>query len=178
MSSAHKYARIESERCFLLRTLPADLDLQTANRIIDRYWPGTRMRLRRIETLDGEVIQLKLTQKYAEPGHSPEETIITNQYLNQTEFDLFAQLTGVELIKRRYRYLHRSSGYSIDRFEGHLEGLLLAEIEAGQGVLAPGSVPDFAVYEVTAEPAFTGGVLVTTDAVQLAELLAKWLGGG
>ena len=175
MSPTHKYARIESERRFLLRALPADLELRTANRIIDRYWPGTRMRLRRIETLGGEAIQLKLTQKYAEPGRSPEETIITNQYLNQAEFDLFTQLAGVELVKRRCRYLHRGSGYSIDRFEGHLEGLLLAEIEAGQGVLAPGSVPDFAVCEVTAEPAFTGGALVTTDAVQLAELLAKWL---
>ena len=176
MSPSHKYARIESERRFLLRILPDDLDDHNAMRIIDRYWAGTRMRLRRMETLDGETIQLKLTQKYMEPSRPAEETVITNQYLTEAEFALFAQLPGIELVKRRYRYLHQGSGYSLDRFEGPLEGLLLAEIEAGQGVLAPGTVPDFAICEVTAEAVFTGGWLVETNAAQLADLLAKWLG--
>ena len=53
---------------------------------------------------------------------------------------------------------------------------VLAEIEAGQGVLRHGEVPAFAVCEVTAEPAFTGGKLVEIDAGQLAGLLSKWLG--
>ncbi|MBN2045090.1 MAG: hypothetical protein JW757_08735 [Anaerolineales bacterium] len=178
MSTAHKYARIESERRFLLRSLPADLDLQDAMRMIDRYWLGTRLRLRRMETLDGKVIQLKLTQKYVDPDRPAEETIITNQYLTETEFELFAQLPGPELVKRRCRYLHLGGGYSIDIFEGPLEGLLLAEIEAGQGNLAPGKTPAFAVCEVTAEPAFTGGQLAETDAAQLTGLLTKWLEGG
>ena len=175
MSTAHKYARIESERRFLLQALPLNLNTREGSRIIDRYWPETRMRLRLIESLDGQVLARKLTQKYVEPGQPPEETTITNQYLTAAEYKLFAQLPGNELVKRRYKYLHEGSGYSIDQFEDELKGLLLAEIEAGQGVLPAGASPDFAVCEVTAEPAFTGGALVNTSADQLAALLEKWL---
>ena len=178
MTSAHKYARIESERRFLLRNLPQDLDNGDFSRITDRYWPGTRMRLRLTESADGQVIARKLTQKYAESDRKLEETVITNQYLTDAEFNLFNQLPGKELVKRRYKYLHNGSGYSIDRFEGPLEGLLLAEIEAGQGVLPAGAVPEFAVCEVTEELAFTGGELVNTHADQMAVLLGVWLGAG
>jgi CYTH domain-containing protein len=176
MSTAHKYARIESERRFLLRSLPLSLNTRDVSRITDRYWLNTRMRLRLIETMDGQVLARKLTQKYIKPGQPPEETTITNQYLNEAEYALFAKLPGLELIKRRYKYLHHGSGYSIDQFEGELAGLLLAEIEAGQGVLPTGVVPEFAVCEVTAEPAFTGGELACTSAEQLAVLLEEWLG--
>lgn len=178
MTTSHKYARIESERRFLLRQLPDDLDQEDYKLITDRYWPGTRMRLRRIDLPDGAALQRKLTQKYAEPGGSLEETIITNQYLMAEEYELFSQLPGRELVKRRYRYLRAGSGYSLDRFEGPLTGLLLAEIEAGQGVLPLGAVPDFALCEVTDVLAFTGGALVQTGAKQLSDLLAKWLGEG
>lgn len=176
MTHAHKYARIESERRFLLRGLPSDLDTAAANRIRDRYWPGTRMRLRLIETQAGVPVQRKLTQKYVEPGRQLEETIITNLYLTEAEYDLFAQLPGLELVKLRYTYLHDGSGYSIDQFEGALAGLVLAEIEAGQGVLPAGGVPAFAVCEVTEEMAFTGGALAAIDEVTLAVLLQEWLG--
>jgi CYTH domain-containing protein len=178
MTSAHKYARIESERRFLLRDLAPDLDTRDFSRITDRYWPGTRMRLRLIESADGQVIARKLTQKYVEPDRTLEETIITNQYLTDAEYALFSQLPGVELVKRRTKYLHNGSGYSIDLFAGELDGLLLAEIEAGQGILPAGAVPSFAVCEVTEELAFTGGALVNTDAGQLAALLEEWLGAG
>ena len=40
MTSAHKYARIESERRFLLHDLPPNLDTADFSRITDRYWPG------------------------------------------------------------------------------------------------------------------------------------------
>lgn len=176
MSTAHKYARIESERRFLLRSLPLNLNTREGSRITDRYWPATRMRLRLIESLDGQVLARKLTQKYVDADQPPEDTTITNQYLTEAEYALFAQLPGNELVKRRYKFLHEGSGYSIDQFEGELEGLLVAEIEAGQGVLPASAVPEFAVYEVTAEPAFSGGVLVNTSAEQLSALLEEWLG--
>jgi CYTH domain-containing protein len=176
MTHAHKYARIESERRFLLRGLPPVLDLTAGSRIRDRYWPGTRMRLRLIETLEGEPVQRKLTQKYLEPGYPPEETVITNQYLTESEYELFAQLPGLALVKRRYKYLHEGSGYSLDQFEGDLAGLVLAEIEAGQGALSAGAVPAFAVCEVTAETAFTGGALAAASKADLTLLLERWLG--
>ena len=110
MVSAPKYARIASERRFLLRELLADLDLGDLIRIVDSCWPGTRMRLRRMERRDGEIIQLKLIQKYFERGRSMMEMMITHPYLNQAEYALFHQLAGNQLFKRRSRYLHRGSG--------------------------------------------------------------------
>lgn len=175
MSLSHKYARIEDERRFLLRSLPADLNDPDPKRIVDLYWPETRMRLRRIETLDGEVLQRKLTQKYPDSQRPLQETVITNIYLSEQEYALFAPLEGAVLQKTRHRYLHRGSGYSIDVFEGVLEGLILAELEAGQGVLPAGSVPDFAFCEVTEEPAFTGGKLVQLTLDELTALLDEWL---
>ena len=163
MSLSHKYARIEDERRFLLRSLPADLNDPDPKRIVDLYWPETRMRLRRIETLDGEVLQRKLTQKYPDSQRPLQE------------YALFAPLEGAVLQKTRHRYLHRGSGYSIDFFEGVLEGLILAELEAGQGVLPAGSAPDFAFCEVTEEPAFTGGKLVQVTLDELTALLDEWL---
>lgn len=177
MDFAHKYARIEDERRFLLARLPANLTGSAPTRIIDHYWPGTRLRLRRIETLEGEVLQRKLTQKYPAPDRPRQETVITNTYLSGEEYALFWQIKGKRLAKVRYHYLHQGSGYSLDVFEAGLQGLLLAELEAGQGSLPAGRVPDFAACEVTAEPRFTGGMLVQTTPKSLAELLAEWLGG-
>jgi len=175
MTSEHKYARIENERRFLLRYLPPDLADPQPMRIVDRYWTGTRMRLRRIETLAGEVVQLKLTQKYTTPQRSPQETVVTNTYLSPEEYALFSQIEGKRLVKTRHRYLRQGSGYSIDVFENGLKGLILAELEAGQGQLPPGSVPDFAVCEVTGENDFTGGSLVQVSPAAFANLLENWL---
>jgi len=175
MSFAHKYARIEEERRFLLRGLPPDLSDPEPKRIVDQYWTGTRMRLRRIETLDGGVLQRKMTQKYLDPQLSEQEPVITNIYLSAGEYALFSQIEGDMLVKTRHRYLHQGSGYSIDIFEGELQGLFLAELEAGQGPLAQGSVPEFAICDVTAEIEFTGGRLVQTSSGALISLLAEWL---
>ena len=176
MSFGHKYARIEDERRFLLRSLPEDLGDLEPKRIVDLYWGGTRLRLRRIETINGEVLQRKLTQKYLDPQRPPQETVITNIYLSEEEYALFSPIEGKMLRKIRHRYLDQGSGDSLDVFEGRLQGLLLAELEAGQGILPAGAVPAFAVCEVTAELEFTGGKLVQTNPERLAALLAKWLG--
>ena len=173
--TAHKYARIETERRFLLAAAPPDLDESDAHRIIDRYWPGTRLRLRRIETLSGQVIQSKLTQKYLEPQRPTTETVITNTYLTAQEYDLLAQLPGLPLVKRRTAYPYQGWQFGIDVFEGALDGLVLAEVEAQNGQLWPGDLPSFARCEVTAEKAFTGGGLVQMDAAQLRALLVAWL---
>jgi len=175
MTHAYKYARIEEERRFLLRGLPQGLIDPEPKRIIDHYWPDTRLRLRRIETLDGETIQLKLTQKYYPPQFPPEQTLITNLYLTDEEYARLSSIGGSALSKVRHRYLHQGSGYSLDVFEGKLEGLFLAELHAGQGNFPAGSVPEFAVGEVTAAVEFTGGRLAQTGKDQLTNLLAAWL---
>ncbi len=156
-----KYARIERERRYLLAQLPPGLTPDSPHtRIIDRYIPGTRLRLRRMEDETGKVTALKLTQKYDPPVGTGLETIITNLYLNETEFQTLACLEGPTLHKRRYPYPFNGRTYVIDVFEGPLNGLILCELELDEQTAAQ-PIPPFAVCEVTDDPTFTGGHLVT-----------------
>jgi CYTH domain-containing protein len=166
-----KYARIERERRFLVRDLPADLPSTDYQRILDRYIPGTRLRLRRIETPAGETLALKLTQKYLAVGS---ETIITNLYLNEVEYQQLDVLAGSPLHKRRYAYRYRNHHYSIDVFEGHLLGLILCEVEAESDErLLAAPIPPFATREVTDDPFFTGGRLATLTSAHIQARLAE-----
>ena len=163
-----KYAKIERERRFLLTELPSDLDLNDGyQRIIDRYIVGTRLRLRRMETATGDRVDLKLTQKYDADGQPGERTIITNFYLNEAEYTLLLGLEAQILTKRRYRYDWQGQRWSIDCFEGALQGLILAEIEFDSDqTMAALEFPPFAKTEVTHDARFTGGVLVTISTEQ------------
>jgi CYTH domain-containing protein len=152
-----KYAQIESEQRFLLKDLPDDIDSGIFWRITDKYIPGTHLRLRTVAAPDETVQVRKFTQKYKQPGQPAHEATITNFYLDETEFAVLDTLPGLLLVKRRYRYLHGGQAYSLDAFESNLEGLVLAELEspdAGEAV-----VPAFAIRDVTADPAFSGGTL-------------------
>ena len=163
----HKYARIEYERQFLLKALPADLDpAGEFVRIIDLYLPGTRLRLREMQTLAGEVLTRKLTQKYRTPDLPPRQTIITNLYLTEDEAQVVDVSRAVKLIKRRYTY-QAGRRYSIDVFEGPLSGLLLCDAEAltDQELLAL-PIPACAEKEVTDDPAFSGWALANLQGDQ------------
>lgn len=163
-----KYARIERERRFLMGELPEEVDAAAYQRIIDRYIPGTRLRLRRIESPTGETVALKLTQKYLPDSGRGTDTIITNLYLNEAEFALLSILDGLPLHKRRYAYHHNGRRFAFDVFEGALAGLILCEIEAeSDEQLAAVPLPPFALREVTDDPFFTGGHLITLTAEEL-----------
>lgn len=176
-----KYAQIERERRFLLQDLPDGLAQRPFTHITDHYLPHTRLRLRRMTDETGAVVALKLTQKFRETGfdtlsHQPgTQTIITNFYLNETEYQTLAQLGGNILTKRRYRLPSDSHTFSIDVFEGDLAGLVLAEIEAlSDEELAHVPQPDWTVAEVTDDVFFIGGNLVTTTLTQLRAKLAEY----
>ena len=64
----------------------------------------------------------KLCKKYG--SDDPVSTPIVNVYLDAEEHAVLAKLPGRPLAKRRYRY----GGFAIDRFEGLLDSLVLAEI--------------------------------------------------
>jgi CYTH domain-containing protein len=170
----HKYAHIEKERRFLLAKLPDDLD-QTAYQLIeDVYITGTRLRLRRMSSPDGETRALKLGQKFNELGRAAHETTMTNFYLNEAEYEVLRALPGLKLMKRRYAYVWHGRRYAIDQFLDHLIGLLLAEIEAeSEEELMVLPVPEFAMCEVTAVPFFTGGNLVTITEERLREEIRR-----
>ena len=136
-----KYARLESERRFLLAALP-DLASARVLRITDRYLDGTRLRLRLVEE-DGRAAVRKLGHKVP---HSVSVNEHTSFYLDEAEYAVLAVLPGHELRKTR-RILGAWA------FDEHTDGMLLAETEQDLD-------PWFAyVREVTDEPAFTGGAL-------------------
>lgn len=72
-----KYARIEEEYRFLLKSIPEEL-LRNGKyiRIFDHYIPGTRLRLRRMESHQGNILFMKLGQKYQTADYKAHQTII------------------------------------------------------------------------------------------------------
>lgn len=176
MNRPLKYARIEAERRFLLNKIPDTLSVEEPfHRIIDRYIPGTRLRLRRIESPSGETLVFKLGQKYQAPDLDAHQTLMTNIYLDEAEYDAMAALCGSTIIKHRYPYHYAGNDYSIDVFEGNLLGLVLAEIEShSENDISTLPVPEFAVREVTGDPQFTGGELAKLSQDEFQRWLALW----
>lgn len=171
-----KYARVEQERRFLLKTLPEDLDPEKVFfRIIDQYISGTRLRLRRIESPLGEILVYKFGQKYQTADQKAHQTMMTNMYLTEMEYQALARLGGATISKRRYRYDYAGNDYAIDVFEGNLEGLILMEIESQSDndiTLLP--IPAIAAREVTDDPLFRGGELAKLS----KEEFRQWFLGG
>jgi CYTH domain-containing protein len=162
-----KYACLEIERRYLLKTFPEDL-LEAANGwlITDRYLPDTRLRLRHMKSVSGNENIYKLTQKYRSAIQNPSETTITNLYLTEEEYRQLESLEGKIIRKKRYPCSLQNHNFSIDVFEGRHQGLILAELEfERQSELGEIALPVFAIKDVTDDPFFTGGNLVTmTDA--------------
>ncbi len=158
-----KYACLEVECRYLLNRVPDGL-LDGANGwlITDRYFPNTRLRLRHMQSLSGGEHIYKLTQKYRSETQTAYETTITNVYLTEAEYNHFEVLEARILRKKRYPYSPPDFSLSIDVFEGRHQGLILAEIEVEQKAGVNGLVlPSFVLKDVTEDPFFTGGTLVT-----------------
>ena len=152
-----KYAAVERERRWLCATLP-DLPVLRAEAIEDLYVEGSRLRLRRATPVGGGAAILRLSKK---ADLAPERRLITTLYLTEAEYGLFEGLPGCVLRKTRHYYAAGDVTLSVDRFEGPLAGLFLAEAEfADDAAMAAFPDPAFAVREVTEDPRYTGGELV------------------
>ena len=166
-----KYARVERERRFLLAGPPSALAVTASRRITDRYLPGTRLRVRRVERLDGGACEFKLTQKVpaGRPGYV--QGLITNTYLSAAEYDLLASLPGEVLSKTRLSV----PPLGIDVFDPPLHGLVLAEAEFTTDEAAESFLlPQGAIAEVTDDARFTGGNLVRARRRDLLAWLAEY----
>lgn len=152
-----KYAAVERERRWLCAGLPA-LPVLRAEAIEDLYVDESRLRLRRATPVGGGEPILRLSKK---ADLAPDKRLITTIYLTGTEFSLFAALPGRVLRKTRHYYAAGGATVSVDRFEGALEGLFLAEAEfADDAAMAAFPAPGFAGREVTADQRYNGGALV------------------
>ena len=121
-----KYAWVERERRWLCREIPLARVTQV-DAITDLYVAGTRLRLREAIPLDGGPPMRRLTRKADVDAAT---RLLTSIYLAPEEFALLADLPGQRIRKTRHR-LAAEGGVtvSVDRFEGPLEGLILAEAE-------------------------------------------------
>jgi CYTH domain-containing protein len=157
-----KYARVERERKFLLDSLPEGLTPASPHvQITDNYITGTRLRLRKIRDPQANKWTLKLTQKFALNKSDLSRTILTNVYLNATEYNTLAVFEANEIRKNRYSFENAGNKYGIDLFLGDLLGLILAEISfESDEELEQFERPAFAFAEVTNSEMFTGAKLV------------------
>lgn len=150
-----KYACVERERRWLCRGVPDDRVI-AAHAITDLYLHGARLRLREAIPLDGGAPIRRPTKK---ADLTPDRRLITSIYLSEAEFALFATLPGDVLQKTRH-WLEGGEGLTVDRFEGALAGLFLAEAEfPSDEAMAAFPSPDFAVREVTRDLRYAGGSL-------------------
>src|SRR5690242_7759265 len=157
-----KYARIERERRYLLRDLPAGITRADAHlQITDNYMTGARLRLRKVREPRTNKWTVKLTQKFAPNPDDLSRTIITNTYLNALEAEVLSSIfNSNEIRKNRYKFEFDGREFSIDMFLGDLFGLVLAEtgFETDEE-LNTFPAPPFALADVTNEPLFSGGRL-------------------
>ena len=139
-------------------------------RLTDRYLTGTRLRLRAAVELDGgTAVERKLTQKVPGPLGGP--GLITTIYLSAEEHDVLAQLPAEQLAKVRSSH----PPFGVDVFDNQLAGLVLAEVEFDtEEELTAFEPPQFALAEVTMDPRFTGGHLVTTSREELRIALREF----
>jgi CYTH domain-containing protein len=171
-----KYARVERERRYLLRELPAGLRVNDPHtQIFDNYITGTRLRLRKIRVPERREWTWKLTQKFAPDPDDLSRTVIANIYLSQIEYETLSVFEGNEIRKNRYPYEHAGRKFSIDVFLGPLHGLVLAETEldTNDELRAFAAPPPFAAREVTNDELFTGGRLVELTADNIRAELAR-----
>ena len=158
-----KYACLEVESRYLLNKVPDDL-LDNANSwfITDRYFRNTRLRLRHMKSASRNEDIYKLTQKYRTEAQDAYETTITNIYLTEAEYNLLESIDARILQKKRYPYTMQNHALSIDVFEGRHQGLILAEMELeNKAEVSEFVLPSFVLKDVTDDPFFTGGNLVT-----------------
>lgn len=168
--SQEKYGRIERERRFLLARFPTNATVVRNRCITDNYIEGTTLRLRK-QTYNDGLITFKLTQKLPVRGNGAQQGFITSMYLTPGEFHVLAQLPARKLTKTRFSV----PPFSIDVFDGLLQGLVLAEAEFDSETAAEALVvPNSAAGEVTSDDRFTGGQLVRASRQDLQTWLSEY----
>ena len=153
-----KYAHVERERRWLLRTFPAGFAAETRLDITDRYVDGTRLRLR--ETVDGDGVRVRKLGQKVRLGDGPGEIACTSVYLDEAEWALLSALPAAVLRKHRSRaVLADGVRVAVDVFAGDCTGLVLLEVDRGDGPDRGLPAGFEAVAEVTHDEGYTGGAL-------------------
>jgi CYTH domain-containing protein len=168
-----KYTRVEYERRFLVAPHAAWRSAveSYSKTFEDKYIRDARLRLRILTDSDTGRRVIKLTKKFESP--SPYFQTISRIILSPGEYELLDVLEGDRLRKTRHYHNYLGRVFSIDVFEGELDGLVLCETEAG-GLeeLIRIEPPAYAKRDVTEDPFFTGANLCRTTRAELLEKLS------
>ncbi len=118
-------------------------------------------------------VTFKLAQKLRVHPHDTRVIFHTNFYLSEAEYVFLAStLPSHHLEKRRFRFYGGTIPMAIDQFQGHLEGLVMAEVDFDpNGEPSSLIMPSFALAEVTDDERFTGARLALTTHQQVKTLL-------
>lgn len=183
MGQHHRYARPEVERRFLLATVPAGLPV--GRLLVDRYLPGTRLRLREVREAGGEVTR-KLGQRVRE-GTGPGRVWHTSVLLDEAEWALLSGLGGHPLVKARHTVWLDDDDLTVavDVLAGRHTGTVLAEVdlhgrdraEEADLTSALAAAGLDVVREVTREEDYTGGGLAAGATAGTWEVTAYWRPG-
>jgi CYTH domain-containing protein len=147
-----KYAVVERERRFLVRSVPDGVTDRLT--VADRYLEGTRLRLRETTDSDGAVVR-KLGHK-VRLGDGPAEVACTSIYLDDEEWERLVTLPARVLRKTRYVVERNGLRICVDELQ---DGTLLAEIDDQDG--RPVDMPEWleVVADVSDDEAWTGAAL-------------------
>lgn len=172
-TSEATYPRLEYERRFLVQP-QGDWKraLEPYSKLLeDKYLPESRLRLRAQTDLDSGRRVFKLTRKHV--SESPYFRMASRILLEPGEFALLDRLPGQQLRKVRHYHVYRGQVFSLDAFEGILDGLILCEVEATDlETLLAVDLPDYAQLEVTTDDFFAGGSLSQATRGSLTSKLA------
>jgi CYTH domain-containing protein len=170
-----RYTRVEYERRFLVSP-HADWRgaIESYSKTFeDKYLRDTRLRLRILTDSDTGRRVIKLNKKFESP--SPYFRTVSRILLSQSEYELLDGLEGDQLKKIRYYQNYRGRVFSIDVFQGELDGLVLCETEAdGLEDLMSAEPPPYAKHEVTQDRFFEGGNLCRTVGTDLVRKLSMF----
>ena len=162
------YTKVEYERRFLV--LPDTKwkhNIEPYSKMLeDKYLKDSKLRLRLIRDSETGQQVIKLNKKY--DSNSPYFQTISRILLSPNEYELFDSIEGFWLKKTRYYHCYLDHKFSIDVFEGELDGLILCEVEANNlNELMTIQPPDYIKDEVTQDRFFTGGNLCSITHTQL-----------
>lgn len=147
---AGKYARFEIERRFVLEELPK---VGEYVELEDIYIADSRLRLRIVRSLTGEILHRKLTQKQPAPGREPSVTVISTIYLSSADLSALGELHGARVVKKRYA---GGPGVVIDVYP---HGPIIAEVEFETEDDRDAFVVPPGWREVTGDAAYSGATL-------------------
>ena len=170
-----KYSRVEYERRFLVSR---NADWRNCvesyfKTYEDKYLTDSRLRLRILTDSDSERRVIKLNKK--RESASPYFRTVNRILLSPDEYRLLDRLAGDRLRKTRFYQTYRGRVFSIDVFDGDLEGLVLCETEADElEELMSAEPPPYVTQEVTSDPFFEGGNLCRTSRADLLRKLSTF----